>query len=77
MSDVAAPDGAKGKLNLDSKRIKADLQSFLQLENRFMVLQRKDPEAASKLASTLEQQIELRHDRLMNMSKASAEKKEE
>lgn len=66
--------GAKegeGKLVLDSKRIKGELADFLKRENRFMVLQRKDPEAAARLAGEAQDHITLRHERLKNMADAS------
>lgn len=38
-----------GKLTLDSKKIKGDLEDFLKKENRFNVLTRKNPEASARL----------------------------
>jgi pyruvate-ferredoxin/flavodoxin oxidoreductase len=38
-----------GKLTLDSKKIKGDLEDFLKKENRFSVLTRKNPEASARL----------------------------
>jgi hypothetical protein len=38
-----------GKLTLDSKRIKGNLEDFLQRENRFSSLTRKNPKASEEL----------------------------
>lgn len=38
-----------GKLTLDSKKIKGDLEDFLKKENRFNALTRKNPEASARL----------------------------
>lgn len=38
-----------GKLTLDSKKLKGTLEDFLQKENRFSALTRKNPEASAKL----------------------------
>jgi hypothetical protein len=38
-----------GKLTLDSKRIKGSLEDFLQRENRFSSLTRKNPKASEEL----------------------------
>lgn len=38
-----------GKLTLDSKKLKGTLEDFLQKENRFSTLTRKNPEASAKL----------------------------
>lgn len=58
----------QGKLTLDSKRVKGELADFLKLENRFLVLQRKDPESASRLAGQAQEHILLRHERLKRMA---------
>ncbi|GAB4822569.1 hypothetical protein N2152v2_009615 [Parachlorella kessleri] len=70
------PGGAEGegKLVLDSKKIKGELEDFLKLENRFMVLQRRDPEEADKLHARMDEHIHLRQERLLNMSKAVPKK---
>ncbi|EFN55341.1 hypothetical protein CHLNCDRAFT_134349 [Chlorella variabilis] len=62
---------ADGKLTLDSKKIKGALEDFLKRENRFMVLTRKDPEAAGKLHHQMEEHIQLRQERLINMAKGT------
>lgn len=38
-----------GKLTLDSKKLKGELEDFLKKENRFNVLTRKNPEASARL----------------------------
>jgi pyruvate/2-oxoacid:ferredoxin oxidoreductase beta subunit len=38
-----------GRLTLDSKKIKGDLETFLAKENRFSSLTRKNPEASARL----------------------------
>lgn len=38
-----------GKLTLDSKKLKGDLEEFLKKENRFSSLTRKNPEASARL----------------------------
>lgn len=38
-----------GKLTLDSKKLKGELEEFLKKENRFNVLTRKNPEASARL----------------------------
>ncbi|GAB4824108.1 hypothetical protein N2152v2_011154 [Parachlorella kessleri] len=58
----------KGRLSLDSKRLKGGLEEFLQHENRFAVLVRKDPEAAARLHHELEEHIHLRQERLVHMA---------
>eukprot|EP00887_Chlorella_sp_A99_P003750 scaffold7.g3750.t1 len=59
---------SEAKLVLDSKKIKADLADFIKRENRFMVLERKDPETAHALQGHLEEMIHLRHDRLTTLA---------
>ena len=41
------------------------------LPRRFMVLTRKDPEAAGKLHHQMEEHIQLRQERLINMAKGT------
>jgi hypothetical protein len=38
-----------GKLTLDSKKLKGEIEDFLKKENRFNVLTRKNPEASARL----------------------------
>lgn len=66
----AKPEEEEGKLVLDSKKIKGDLERFLQRENRFNVLVRKDPETAETLHKELGKHITFRHERLTQLSKA-------
>lgn len=38
-----------GRLTLDSRKIKGEVEDFLQKENRFSTLTRKNPEASARL----------------------------
>jgi hypothetical protein len=46
-----------GKLTLDSKKLKGTLEDFLQKENRFSTLTRKNPEASAKLHHHLQVRV--------------------
>jgi hypothetical protein len=48
-----------GRLTLDSKKIKGDLETFLAKENRFSSLTRKNPEASARLHHHLQVSIAL------------------
>jgi pyruvate/2-oxoacid:ferredoxin oxidoreductase beta subunit len=48
-----------GKLTLDSKRIKGNLEDFLQRENRFSSLTRKNPKASDELHHHLQVRIRM------------------
>jgi pyruvate/2-oxoacid:ferredoxin oxidoreductase beta subunit len=49
-----------GKLTLDSKRIKGNLEDFLQRENRFSSLTRKNPKASDELHHHLQVRMRMR-----------------
>jgi pyruvate-ferredoxin/flavodoxin oxidoreductase len=71
-----SPDGValpaavpiKGKLTLDAKRVKENLEKFLDHETRFNVLTRKNPAVAAELHHEMELMIEQRLDRLKRLS---------
>ena len=57
-------DGSKHRFQLDSKKVKFHtLDHFLHGENRFSILERKDPETATRLHRDLEMLIEERYNR--------------
>lgn len=60
----------KSQLQLDSKRIKADVNDFLHHEQRFTQLDRKAPETATRLHHQLDEFIHKRHDYLTELAKA-------
>ncbi|GAB4821587.1 hypothetical protein N2152v2_008633 [Parachlorella kessleri] len=66
-----------GKLILDSKKIKGELEDFLNMENRFKVLKRSNPEEAEKLKNKLDRDIKLRHERLIEWAKPKAKPADE
>ncbi len=58
----------KHRFQLDSKRMKGDLERFLHHENRFSILERKDPESSERLHRDLEIMIKERQARLVHLS---------
>ncbi|WIA36898.1 hypothetical protein OEZ86_008144 [Tetradesmus obliquus] len=56
-----------GKLTLDSKRIKGNLEDFLARENRFSSLTRKNPKASEELHHHLQDDINSRQAKLKRM----------
>jgi len=65
---VPAAVPTKGKLTLDAKRVKENLEKFLDKETRFNVLTRKNPAVAAELHHEMESMIEQRLDRLKRLS---------
>lgn len=62
-------DGSKHRFQLDSKKVKFHtLDHFLHGENRFSILERKDPETATRLHRDLEMLIEERYNRYKVLS---------
>eukprot|EP01084_Bolivina_argentea_P142821 250868_1 len=55
-------------MQLDSKRIKKEISTYLESENRFRQLQRQHKERADELQGSLENWIVNRHDKLMRQS---------
>lgn len=57
-----------GKLTLDSKKLKGELEEFLKKENRFNVLTRKNPEASARLHHHLQDDVAARQAKLIAMA---------
>lgn len=64
-----------GKLTLDSKKLKGELEDFLKRENRFNALTRKNPESSAKLHHHLQDDIAARQAKLQAMADESKPKK--
>jgi pyruvate-ferredoxin/flavodoxin oxidoreductase len=58
----------RGKLIVDSKRAKAELEEFMHRENRFEVLHRSNPEAAAKMREQLAEDNAARAQKLKRMA---------
>ncbi|GFR48672.1 hypothetical protein Agub_g10627 [Astrephomene gubernaculifera] len=61
-------DQTHHRFQLDSKKIKGDLEELLKHENRFQILARKAPEIAEKLHHDLDDAVQARHDRFKHMA---------
>ncbi|KIZ02108.1 putative pyruvate-flavodoxinoxidoreductase [Monoraphidium neglectum] len=64
-------EAPRAQLVLDSKKLKPGLEEFLDRENRFTILTRKDPAAADELHHQLDDAIHARHERLTRMAAES------
>lgn len=69
----AEPVPIKGKLTLDAKRVKENLEKFLDNESRFNVLTRKNPELSKQLHHDMEVMIQARLERLKRLSGTKVE----
>ncbi|MFW5748049.1 MAG: pyruvate:ferredoxin (flavodoxin) oxidoreductase [Chloroflexota bacterium] len=56
----ARTDEGKNPLQLDSRRPKAGVETYMNLENRFRILRKRDPEAARELALLAQEDIDAR-----------------
>ncbi|KAG2495627.1 hypothetical protein HYH03_006227 [Edaphochlamys debaryana] len=61
-------DGVHHPFQLDSKRLKGDLESWLSHENRFNILNRKQPEAAGRMHHDMDDAVHARHDRFKHLA---------
>eukprot|EP00878_Enallax_costatus_P008477 GHUV01008861.1.p1 GENE.GHUV01008861.1~~GHUV01008861.1.p1 ORF type:complete len:276 (+),score=125.80 GHUV01008861.1:268-1095(+) len=57
-----------GKLTLDSKKLKGNLEDFLKKENRFNILTRKNAQVAGELHHHLQDDIDTRQAKLKKMA---------
>lgn len=57
-----------GKLTLDSKKLKGNLEDFLARENRFASLTRKNPKVSAELHHHLQDDIDARQAKLKKMA---------
>ncbi|KAI8468670.1 MAG: thiamine diphosphate-binding protein [Monoraphidium minutum] len=70
-ADLHGDEPPRGTFVLDSKKIKPGLEDFLNRENRFAILNRKDRAAADELHLQLDDQIHQRHERLTRLAAES------
>mmetsp|Transcript_33261 Transcript_33261/g.73565 ORF Transcript_33261/g.73565 Transcript_33261/m.73565 type:complete len:1321 (+) Transcript_33261:162-4124(+) len=65
-------DGTKHRFQLDSKKLKGELEHFLHHENRFNILDRKSPETATRLHHDLDLLNKERFEHLKHLAETDA-----
>eukprot|EP00741_Cyanophora_paradoxa_P023775 tig00021621_g22964.t1 len=68
-------DAEHTQFQLDSKKIKAELTTFLKHENRFGILARSCPSEAKKLQVNLQEFVIARHEKYKHLAETDAERK--
>nr|CCA61743.1 pyruvate ferredoxin oxidoreductase [Chlamydomonas reinhardtii] len=61
-------DATHHRFQLDAKKLKGDVEEWLSHENRFQILERKNPEVAHKLHHELDDAVHERFDRMKHMA---------
>ncbi|KAG2483210.1 hypothetical protein HYH03_017908 [Edaphochlamys debaryana] len=61
-------DGVHHPFQLDSKKLKGDLEELLSHENRFQILNRKAPDAAGKMHHEMDDAVHVRFDKFKHLA---------
>ncbi|KXZ51159.1 hypothetical protein GPECTOR_13g646 [Gonium pectorale] len=63
-----AASGSRHRFQLDSKRLKGDVEALFQHENRFQILARRDPDTAAAMHARLDAAVHSRHEHMKQLA---------